>query len=469
MTSGGADAGVHYPTREQSTEVGHEARRRALRESHAQWDASSDRTDPLGLIQGQNITRLPWLVPLRHARMSVSAFAFFRGAAIVMANDLAGSPTSGLTVQLGGDAHLANFVAYASPDRRLVFDANDFDETMRGPWEWDLKRLAVSVQIAGRHLGLDPTDTRRATHRVVRSYCSAMADHAGEGYVATWHRSQQVDDVSAPSGISQDELDRRLARFERHAKRRSNLQAVGKLTESVGGRRVIRHQPPVLVPLRSLPAEFGDASDYQRSASEAVEQYRTTLNDARRFLLDRYELVDVGVKVVGVGSVGTRCLVLLLRGRDESDLLLLQAKEASASVLEPLLGATPYQNHGRRVVEGQRLVQAQSDIFLGWTEGAADHRQFYVRQLRDWKGSLEIDGATADQLAFYADLCGRTLARGHARTGDPAAIRAYTGGGRTFGNAILAYSESYAEQNDRDHQRFVDAIGSGEIEASSPH
>lgn len=459
---------TEHPTREQSIEIGREARSKVPRESHANWDEPTDRGDPIALLEGQNTTRLQWLVPLRHARMSVSAFTFFRGSAIIMAQDLAGSPTSDLTVQLGGDAHLSNFGAYASPGRQLVVDANDFDETLRGPWEWDLKRLAVSATIAGQHRGFDKADTRRATLAVVRAYSGAMGEFAELGYLDTWNRSQHVDDLSAATGITQSELDRRLARFERHAKKRSNIQAVGKLVETVDGRRVFRNQPPVLMPLRSLPADFGDADEYERSAFEALEQYRNTLNDARRFLLDRYELIDVGVKVVGVGSVGTRCLVLLLQGRDETDSLILQAKEAGASVLEPHLGESPYANNGQRVVEGQRLAQAQSDIFLGWTEGAIGRKHFYVRQLRDWKGSVEIDEATPDQLTFYADLCGRTLARGHARTGDPAAIRAYTGGGRKLGEAMVAYAESYAEQNQRDFDRFLEAIASGRLEASPP-
>lgn len=293
-----------------------------------------------------------------------------------------------------------------------------------------------------------------------------MADFAGEGYLATWQRSQKVDDLRATAGFPKEELKRRIERFERHAKRRSNLQAVGKLTEVVDGRRVFRQQPPVLTRVRDLPASFGDGETFEAAAFDAIDAYGETLSDNRRWLLDRYRTIDVGVKVVGVGSVGTRCFVVLMQGRDEDDSLILQAKEAYPSVLERHLGESRYSNNGERVVAGQRLVQAQSDIFLGWTMGSVDHRHYYVRQLRDWKGSVEIDEATSNQLAFFADLTGRTLARGHARSGDPAAIHGYIGGGRHFGKAIHAFAESYADQNQRDYELFLEAIRSGRLEAS---
>jgi uncharacterized protein (DUF2252 family) len=453
-------------TRSQSRALGHSARESASRESHGVWEESPDRADPIALLEEQNESRLPWLVPLRHGRMSVSAFTFYRGSAAIMAADLADSPTTGLSVQLGGDAHISNFGAYASPGRDLVIDASDFDETLPGPWEWDLKRLSTSVLIAAQNLGFTSDIARHATLKSVESYATAMADFADEGYLETWRRSQKVDDLTGAAGFSKSEAAHRFARFERRAKARSSLQAVGKLTEVVDGRRVFRHQPPVLARVRDLPPSFGDAEAYEAAAFAAMDQYRETLNDERRWLLDRYQPIDVALKVVGVGSVGTRCFVMLLQGRDDDDSLILQGKEANESVLERHLGASEYPHHGQRVVAGQRLVQAQPDAFLGWAEGSPHHRHYYVRQLRDWKGSVEIDAASPNQLAFFADIAGRTLARGHARTGDPAAISGYLGGGRKFGKAIVAYAESYADQNRRDYERFLDAISSGRLEAS---
>ena len=463
--SGRADAA--RPTRAESTELGRAGRVRAPRSSHGSWVAPSGRADPVDVLAAQNATRLAWLVPLRHARMRVSPFAFYRGTAGIMAADLAGSPTSGLTVQLGGDAHLSNFGAYASPGRQLIVDANDFDETLRGPWEWDVKRLAASVYIAGEHLGFRGRDRRRTTLAAVAGYRAAMSTFAAEGWLQTWRRTQTVEDLRAAAGLSQTELDRRLARFVRRAKKRTAAQAIVKFTELVDGRRVIRHEPPVLIPAREQPGGY-EADEIEGAARAALESYAGTLIDDRRWLLERYSLVDVGLKVVGVGSVGTRCMVLLMQGRDEDDSFLLQAKEAGRSVLEDHLGSSPYDNHGQRVVEGQRLAQAQSDIFLGWTEGRIENHHYYVRQLRDWKGSVEIDGATPNQLAFYADLCGRILARGHARTGDPAAIAAYMGYSDKFDGAVLSFSTSYAAQNRADFERFQEAIDSGRLEAAPP-
>jgi uncharacterized protein (DUF2252 family) len=418
------------------------------------------------LLEEQNETRVPWLVPLRHARMQVSPFTFYRGTARIMAADLAGTPTSGLTVQLGGDAHLSNFGAYASPERQLVFDANDFDETLRGPWEWDLKRLAASVAIAGQHLGFSSRDCRSATHEATRSYRRAMRRYAEVGFLELWYDHVDVGDVRAAAGMTQAELDRRVDRFQRRARSKTSLQALKKLTVQVDGRRRIRSDPPALLPLDDLGAEY-DTDVLQAAAREAFGSYTETLSDDRRWLLDHYALIDVGIKVVGVGSVGTLCLLVLLQGRDEGDPLFLQAKETGRSVLEEHLEPSPYNNHGRRVVEGQRLVQAQSDIFLGWTEGTGPgRRHFYLRQLRDWKGSVEIEGGTPDQLRFYAGLCGQTLARGHARSGDAEAIHAYAGRGDKLDRAITAFAEAYSVQNLSDYEAFRDAIAEGRLEVA---
>jgi uncharacterized protein (DUF2252 family) len=395
--------------------------------------------------------------------MRESAFTFYRGAAAIMAADLAATANTGFTVQLGGDAHLSNFGAYASPGRQLVVDANDFDETLRGPWEWDLKRLSTSVLIAAQHLGFGARTSTQITDQVTHAYHQSMTEYARMGFLDVWNRLLTVDDIRAEARMTQAALAERVDRFEKRARRKDSRQAVGKLTESVDGHPRIIDEPPVLLPIRSLPVGF-DADEVEAAAHAALDSYKSTLNDARRFLLDRYRLVDIAFKVVGVGSVGTRCLILLLEGRGSDDVFFLQAKEAQASVLEPFLQPSPYDNHGQRIVEGQRLSQAQSDIFLGWTVGRIENRHFYIRQLRDWKGSVEIEGATPRQLGFYADLCGRTLARAHARTGDPAAIAAYIGGGKRFTRSIGTFCEAYAAQNLADFESFRAAIQSGRLE-----
>jgi uncharacterized protein (DUF2252 family) len=447
-------------------EVGREARRKVPRSSHGEWEPAAARRDPVTLLEEQNASRVPWLVPVRHARMRVSPFTFYRGTARIMAADLAPTPTSGLQVQLGGDAHLSNFGAYASPERELVFDANDFDETLPGPWEWDVKRLAASFTVAGQHLGLDGAAIRRATATVVRSYRKAMAEYAPMGYLDVWYDEFTVEDLQAANHISGAEMAERVKRFSSKARKRTSLQALAKLTEEVDGHIRIRSQPPLLVPLRELPDE-ASAAALEEVVRIGFEQYKATLPGNRRVLLERFTPIDTALKVVGVGSVGTRCFVMLLEGRDHEDPLFLQIKEAGPSVLEEHLGASVYPNSGQRVVEGQQLAQAQSDIFLGWTEGR-EGRQFYVRQLRDWKGSVETEGATPNQIEFYARLCGRTLARGHARSGDAASIAAYLGKGDAFDRAITDFSEAYATQNLSDYNEFVAAIDDGRLECAKP-
>jgi uncharacterized protein (DUF2252 family) len=400
--------------------------------------------------------------------MSVSPFTFYRGAARIMAADLASTPASGLDVQLGGDAHLSNFGAYASPERRLVFDQNDFDETLPGPWEWDLKRLATSFAVACQFHGHPPEAARTVAAEAVRSYRDAMAGFAAQGYLQLWYDHISVDDVSVNSGLSAKEMNKRLERFRKKATRKTSQQALDKLAEVVDGEWRIRHDPPVLFPLGHLPGN--EDEDLVRTAVvHALDTYRDTLDDSRAELLGRYDLVDVGVKVVGVGSVGTRCLIALLRGRDEHDPLFLQIKEAGPSVLAEFLAPSRYDHQGQRVVEGQRLVQATSDIFLGWTTGDLAGINYYVRQLRDWKGSVEIeaDGVTPEQLGFYAGLCGLTLARGHARSGDAVAVNAYAGKGDSLDRAIVAFAESYAAQNLEDYHRFTQAIAEGRLECAA--
>jgi uncharacterized protein (DUF2252 family) len=452
---------------EERREAGRALRKSVPRSTNGDWTPAPDRPDPVALLADQNTTRLPFLVPVRHARMQVSPFTFYRGAARIMASDLATTASSGLHVQLGGDAHLSNFGAYASPERRLVFDQNDFDETLPGPWEWDLKRLASSFVVAGQFHGFDAAATRRCATEVVRSYREAMGRFADMGYTSLWYEVVDVEDIRGASGMPAEELDKRLDRFSRRATRKTSQQALEKLAEVVDGEWRIRNEPPVLFPLEALPG--AEVDGLRGVAERAFHDYKETLDDARRALLDRYSLVDIGVKVVGVGSVGTRCLLLLLRGRDQADPLFLQAKEAGPSVLEDHLPPSRYDNHGQRVVEGQRLVQAQSDIFLGWTVGQLEGRHFYVRQLRDWKGSVEVEaeGVTPEQLGFYASLCGMTLARGHARAGDAEAIRAYVGNGDTLDRAVASFAETYAALNLEDYERFRQAIADGRLECAS--
>ena len=400
--------------------------------------------------------------------MSVSPFTFYRGAARIMAADLADTPVSGLEVQLGGDAHLSNFGAYASPERRLVFDQNDFDETLPGPWEWDLKRLAASFVVAGQFHGYPAATTRSLAAEVVRSYRASMGGFAAEGYLSLWYDYVDVDDIGSNTGMPEKELTKRLARFRKKATRKTSQQALEKLAEVVDGKWRIRYEPPVLFPLDRLPGDE-DRDVLRAAVDHSLSTYGATLDDGRRALLDRYEVVDVGVKVVGVGSVGTRCLIALMRGRDDHDPLFLQVKEAGPSVLAEYLAPSRYDHQGQRVVEGQRLVQATSDIFLGWTTGSLAGIDYYVRQLRDWKGSVEVEaeGVTPEQLGFYAGLCGTTLARGHARSGDAVAIRAYAGKGSTLDSAVVSFAESYAAQNLEDYHAFQRAIADGRLECAA--
>jgi uncharacterized protein (DUF2252 family) len=459
---------MSHRTVAERTELGRSLRQVTPRSQQGGWSPAPDRPDPVALLEDQNTTRVPWLVPIRHARMQVSPFTFFRGAARIMATDLARTPVSGLQVQLGGDAHLSNFGAYASPERRLVFDQNDFDETLPGPWEWDLKRLATSFVVACQFHGHPPEAARTVAAEAVRSYRDAMAGFAAQGYLELWYDHISVDDVSVNSGMSAKEMNKRLERFRKKATRKTSQQALDKLAEVVDGEWRIRHDPPVLFPLGHLPGN--EDEDLVRAAVvHALDTYRDTLEDSRAALLDRYDLVDVGVKVVGVGSVGTRCLIALLRGRDEHDPLFLQIKEAGPSVLAEHLPPSRYDHQGRRVVEGQRLVQATSDIFLGWTTGELAGINYYVRQLRDWKGSVEVeaDGVTPEQLGFYAGLCGMTLARGHARSGDSVAIAAYAGKGSTLDSAVVEFAEAYAAQNLEDYDRFRRAIAEGRLECAA--
>ena len=471
---------IAHPSVEEREAQGEEARSRTPVASHTGWEAAVGRPDPVSLLEQQNRTREPDLIPVRHGRMLVSPFTFYRGAAKIMAADLKGTPVAGLQVQLCGDAHLSNFGLFASPERRLLFDLNDFDETLPGPFEWDVKRMAASFTIAGRNNGYTKADTRAATRASVRAYREAMASFAEMGTMDIWYAHLSEDELllavrstAAEGSKSKKKAAKAAKRAEKSvqkvtgkARTRDSLQALSKLGELVDGRYRIASQPPVIIPARDLAATYGlSQEETERGLRQQFRAYRATLQDDRRHLLERFELVDVARKVVGVGSVGTRAFIALLQGRDQHDPLFLQVKEATASVLEGPLPKSRYRQHGERVVSGQRMMQAVSDIYLGWTKGLDANRHFYWRQLRDMKGSVEVETMDPVGLGFYAGICGWTLARAHARSGDPVAIAAYLGEGDQFDRSITDFSQRYADQNELDHQAFVKAIRSGRLEA----
>jgi uncharacterized protein (DUF2252 family) len=438
---------------------------------HAGWMPAAGRPDPVSLLEQQNVTREADLVPVRHGRMMVSPFTFYRGAAKIMSADLKDTPTAGLTVQLCGDAHLSNFGLFASPERMLLFDLNDFDETLPGPFEYDVKRLAASITIAARNNGFSRAHARSATRAAVKAYREAMADFATMGTMDIWYARMSEDDLVRAvrtAGAKNGKKPRAVANTRRmldKARTRDSLQALSKLAESVGGEHRIVSQPPIVVPVRDVAATYGlSGEDVEAVVRTQHRAYRATLQDDRRQLLERFRIVDVARKVVGVGSVGTRAFIVLLEGRDEHDPLFLQIKEATASVLEDHLPRSRYQQRGARVVHGQRMMQAASDIYLGWTKGEAG-RHFYWRQLRDMKGSADPESMVPSGLALYAGACGWTLARAHARSGDPVAIAAYLGKSGKFDHSITAFSERYADQNEADYGTFVAAIRSGRLEA----
>jgi uncharacterized protein (DUF2252 family) len=447
--------------------AGRAARSAARRSAHGDWQPAEGREDPVAILERQAQTRVEELVPIRYGRMAASPFAFFRGAAAVMAADLAATPDSGLRVQACGDAHLSNFGAYAAPDRRLVFDLNDFDESLPGPWEWDVKRLTASFTIAARESGHKRKQREALVQRCAAAYREAMREYAGMGNLEVWYARF---DVEAALEEVQEEDPSEVGRVRKgvaKARAKDSLRALEKLTETVDGELRFRNEPPLLVPGKALVgAEAADA--FTETLVGVLHDYRESLPADRQHLLDGYRFNQIARKVVGVGSVGTRAWVILLIGGDDSDPLFLQAKEAEASVLEPYVGASRYRNHGRRVVEGQRLMQAASDIFLGWCPAVGidgKSRDFYVRQLWDWKRSAEVERLTPRGFEVYAEMCGRTLARAHARSGDRVAIASYLGGSDTFDRAIAAFSEAYAEQNLRDHEALLAAIADGRVDS----
>ena len=460
---------VEHLSRAEREARGKAARTQAPRTSHAEFAPASDRPDPVALLESQAATRVPELVPIRYGRMLVSPFTFYRGAALVMASDLSATPTSGIRVQACGDAHLSNFGAFASADRRLVFDINDFDETLPGPWEWDVKRLAASLVVAGRDRGFTARQCDTVVAASMGQYREAMRGFAKASNLAVWYARL---DVESELARVRDALDpKRLRRVERNitkARTRDSMHAFTKLTHEVDGEPRIISDPPLIEPVEEL---FPDVTADQMTevTREFIRGYRRTLQTDRRVLLEQYRFVHLARKVVGVGSVGTRAWIALFLGTDGSDPLFLQLKEAQASVLEGFTGKSGFASHAERVVAGQHLMQASSDIFLGWKQmpNALDGvtRDFYVRQLKDWKASAEIETMTPDVMVIYGRLCGWTLARAHARSGDRIAIASYLGASDTFDRAIVRFASAYADQNEADYAALAGAVESGRLEA----
>jgi uncharacterized protein (DUF2252 family) len=454
-----------HPSLAERAARGRAARASVPRSSHANWAPASDRRSPEDVLLEQAADRVPELVPIRHGRMLASPFAFFRGAAALMAADLAGSPDSGIPVQLCGDAHLSNFGGFAAPDRELVFDINDFDETARGPWEWDVKRLAASIEVAGRELGHSRAARRGAVEAAARSYREAMREFAALRNLELWYARLDVGRIRSHVGESvsrkeQNAFERRLA----GARAKDHLRALSKLTELVDGQPRIVANRPRIVPVE----ELFPGQDVEGQMRALLRDYRRSLPVERRHLLEGYQYTHMARRVGGVGSVGTRAWIVLLVGRDGDDPLFLQVKQAGPSVLERYAGRSVTRNHGQRVVQGQRLMQVDGDIFLGWLRAIwADEapRHYYVRQLWDWKIGAEVELMSAARLTVYVTLCAWTLARAHARTGDRIAIAAYLGSGTRFDRALAAFAEAYADQTERDHAALEQAVRDGRMAA----
>jgi len=461
---------VEHPTTAERTARGKAARAEVPRSAHAGWEPPRDRPNPVELLERQGQTRVPELVPIRYGRMLVSPFTFYRGAAYVMASDLSGIPRTGLHAQLCGDAHLSNFGVFAAPDRRLVFSINDFDETLPGPFEWDVKRLVASFAVAGRDRGFDDGQRASVNRAVGRAYREAMMGFANLGNLDLWYARVDVEELIAQARkLASAKQIKRARRNVAKARTKDSLKALGKLTEIVDGKPRFVSSPPVITPIEELVSD-SDLHLLEDRLHGFLRLYRGTLAGDRRRLLERYSHAHTARKVVGVGSVGTRAWIMLLLGRDSQDPLVLQFKQAEASVLEPFVAASTYSNHGERVVEGQRLTQSASDILLGWVrDSGVDgvERDFYVRQLWDAKGSAVLETMDPVVLGVYARACGSELARAHARSGDAIAIASYLGTSETFDRAVAEFAESYADQNERDYQALVHAVNDGTIKAET--
>ncbi|HXB15983.1 MAG TPA: DUF2252 domain-containing protein [Solirubrobacteraceae bacterium] len=440
------------------------------RSAHGEWQPAGDRADPIEILERQAETRVPELVPIRYGRMMVSPATFYRGAAAVMADDLAATPMTGLDTQLCGDAHMLNFGGFASPERILVFDLNDFDETLRGSWELDLKRLVASVEINARERGIEAPERRKMVRGAVREYRAAMRSFAKMGNLATWY--SRVDEETILAALRAQQAHQQLRTVRKagtRARRKDSTRAFEKLTQTTDGVPRIKSDPPLIVPVHELFPD-AEADQFETLMRELLEQYTSSLEGDRRRLLERFSYADLARKVVGVGSVGTRCWILLLIGRDHGDPLFLQVKEAQPSVLSPISGESPFPNQGQRVVEGQRMMQASSDIFLGWIRTADTpdevQRDFYLRQLWDWKVSIEPGEMEPEGMAIYARMCAWTLARAHARSGDAIAIAAYAGSGEQLDRAMAKFAAAYADQNEADHRELLKAVRKKRLKAT---
>ena len=465
-----SDRALHLSPAERVA-IGKSARAHTPRSAQAMFDPPATRPDPVTLLESQAASRVPELVPIRYGRMLESPFTFYRGAALVMASDLAGTPTSGIQVQACGDAHLSNFGAFGSPERSLVFDINDFDETNPGPWEWDVKRLSASLEIAGRSRGFSAKQRRAIVAQSAKTYRKTMAQFAKMRNIDVWYARF---DIAARMDVIERGFDKATIKKAHKtlakARTRDSMQALAKFTEVIDGRRQIVSEPPVIVRVDDLVAGgVYEGFDIEEEVRKVIAGFRATLQSDRRHLLEQFDYVDLARKVVGVGSVGTRAWMALFLGRDGGDPLFLQVKEAQASVLEGYVGRSEYDNAGERVVAGQRLMQSASDIFLGWERVRGmdgQHRDFYIRQLRDWKGSAEVDTMTPAMLKKYAAMCAWTLAKAHARSGDRIAIAAYLGENDVFDRAIVGFSNAYADQNELDFDALSAAVKSGRITAT---
>jgi uncharacterized protein (DUF2252 family) len=469
------------PSRAERVDRGKSARRLAPRSSHGRWRPDDGRPDPVEILEEQAATRVPELVPIRYGRMLVSPFTFFRGGAAIMAHDLSATPDSGVTVQCCGDAHLSNFGVFGSPERRLIFDINDFDETLPGPWEWDVKRLAASFEIAGRDRGYPVDDRRQVVLAAVREYRLGLRNAAERGTLDVWYSHMDIDQML--EWIRTEDTDKQEGKKERAARKngheavldvakartRDSVRAFKKLTERTGEEVRFVRDPPLIVPLEDLVLSDEARRRSERSLRKLIKKYRRTLADEHH-PLEEFRYVHMARKVVGVGSVGTRAWVFLMMGVDQRDPLILQAKEAQPSVLERFAGRSAYGNHGQRVVVGQRLMQTASDIFLGWQRVKdidGQGRDYYIRQRHDWKGSAHVDTLRVPGAVTYARMCGATLARAHARSGDWIAIAAYLGKGPVFDEAIANFSSAYADQNEADYEQLVRAVKAGRITAET--
>ena len=461
----------------EAKKTGKELRRQVPLDAHRAWSPCPARPDPVALLREQGASRIQALLPLRYERMSASPFAFYRGAALIMASDLAGTPSTGIRVQACGDAHIANFGLFNSPERRTVFDINDFDETAPGPWEWDIKRLVASVEICGRNNRFKKRECRDAVLACGRGYREAMNVFSTMGNLEVWYAHLDVDSLLSwahqnASSLSKKEM-KHADRIMRKVKGKNSTQAARKLTEVVDGNLRVASNPPLVVPIRSMvadalakgsPSSFDEAA-FERFLRSVFDEYRSSLPESCRLLLDTYTVVDVARKVVGVGSVGTRAWIVVLCGADAEDPLVLQVKEAQESVLERFCGKSQYNQRGQRVVEGQRAMQTTSDMFLGWCSATVENGRtdYYVRQLWDGKGSIDLAAINPEQLATLAGACGWTLAHAHARTGDRFSIAGYLGSSDEFDHALAQFAEAYADQNDTDYARFMEALRSGAL------